>query len=132
MVEQILGLLIGVFGPLLGIPKEWVTADERTMIHFNEKTTQKVQRRRAKFYCEVHVVKAKEEGHISEALLNKKRCRYWLNRFYWIVTKLKLNYVFINLFCYQVKTFLNWFSSKIIKLKIKDLKQIMLTIKFSA
>jgi hypothetical protein len=75
MVEQILGLLIGVFGPLLGIPKEWVTADERTMIHFNEKTTQKVQRRRAKFYCEVHVVKAKEEGHISEALLNKTRCR---------------------------------------------------------
>ena len=76
MVEQILGLLIGVFGPLLGIPKEWVTADDRTLIHFNEKTTQKVQRRRAKFYCEVHVVKAKEEGHISEALLNKKRCRY--------------------------------------------------------
>lgn len=75
MVEQILGLLIGVFGPLLGIPKEWVTADDRTLIHFNEKTTQKVQRRRAKFYCEVHVVKAKEEGHISEALLNKKRCR---------------------------------------------------------
>jgi hypothetical protein len=75
MVEQILGLLIGVFGPVLGIPKEWVTADDRTLIHFNEKTTQKVQRRRAKFYCEVHVVKAKEEGHISETLLNKKRCR---------------------------------------------------------
>jgi hypothetical protein len=40
---QILGLLIGVFGPFLGIPKEWVTADDRTVIHFNEKTTLKVQ-----------------------------------------------------------------------------------------
>jgi hypothetical protein len=32
-----------VFGPILGIPKEWVTADDRTLIHFNEKTTEKVQ-----------------------------------------------------------------------------------------
>jgi len=76
MVEQILGLLIGVFGPMLGIPKEWVSVDDRTLIHFNEKTTQRVQRRRAKFYCEVHVVKAKEDGHISDTLLDKKRCRY--------------------------------------------------------
>jgi len=75
LVEQILGLLIGVFGPMLGIPKEWVSVDDRTLIYFNEMTTERVQRRRAKFYCDVHVIKAKEDGHISDTLLDKKSCR---------------------------------------------------------